>query len=354
MTESDSVVPRASAVARRAIPVEVLRDAQRAPQTDAKGKADLRKCLANCTRLLAIAERDCQARADEAAALRAKAEDYDRLAIAMDSVREELDALLASTSWRLTAPLRALIERLRGSRSRAGRTTWKLAAVSGQKSQRSEGPPIASEVEAPKAFPEPWPDGPPRVTVLVKRLRTDAIDAGAASAAVLAAAMAKHQRAPLRIISRLSPPEPQAFDELMAQHGLSYDDNLSCDWLTPTGRGPVIGVTVGERVVVGSWEDATLALELVSADRMVYVIDQAEVPALIGDGTGTDRRLRDMVGARGPALVFTDAGVSDELRRAGLFGERDAGASACLLPSSPLGPDWQRIAAHLLEGALSG
>ena len=314
-------------------------------------KVDLHTRLAKCNRLLAIAERDCQARADESGALRNKAEDYDRLAIALTAVREERDALLTSTSWRLTAPLRGLIERIRGFRSGAGLARRKLRSFSRHNAAGSDGSTVASDVGAPKAFPEPWPAGPPRVTLLVECFRAGALAGGVAAAAMIAVAMAHRQRSPLRIISRLAPPEPKVLDDLMDEHGLAYDENPSFDFITIMGRGPVIGMTATERIVVGSCEDARLALQFVSADRVVHVIDQAAVPVLTG--TGTDPRVRNLVGVQGPSLVFMDADVRAALRPARLFGNRDAGVSAWVLPNTPSVLDWQLIAARLLEDAPS-
>jgi hypothetical protein len=88
-------------------------------------------------------------------------------------------------------------------------------------------------------------------------------------------------------------------------------------------------------------------LEFVSADRLIYVVDQVEVPTLIG--AKADRRVRDIFGSHNLALVFTDASVRDDLRQAGLFEYRDAGAPASVLPAVPSGPDWQRTAAQLLD-----
>lgn len=347
MAESDSTVPPASMLDRGALDGESP-DVSPVARPDETGrKADLRTRLANCARRLAIAKRDGQARAKEAAAFRAKAEQRDRLAIALAKARQERDALLTSTSWRLTAPLRALIELLKSLQRHAHRTTGSGQSVSGAVLSDSEGETVARDVVPPSAFPESWPVGPPRVTLLVDRFRTGALADGAMCAALLAAAIAQRQRAPLRIISRRAPPEPSALDLILAQHGIDYDGNPSFDWLTATGRGPVAGISAAERIVVGGWVDARLALELVSADRVVYVVDQVEVPTLIG--AKADRRAREIFGIHDLALVLTDASVRDDLRQAGLFEHRDTGAPASVLPAAPSGPDWQRTAAQLLD-----
>lgn len=347
MAKGDSTAPPASMLNRGALDDASDEVSPVTRQARTECEADFRTSLANCARLLAIAERDGQARANEAAALRTKAEQYDRLASALSSARQEQDALLASTSWRLTAPLRALIERLRRGQPGARRTMRTGQSVSGMVLPSFGGETFTHEVVPPSAFPEPWPAGPPRTTLLVDRFRTGDLAGGARCATILAAAMAQQQRAPLRVISRLAPPEPTALELILAQYGIDYDGNPSFDWLTDTGRGPVAGITAAERIVVGDWVDAGLALEAVSADRVVYVVDQVEVHALIG--AKADRRARNIFGSYSLALVFTDARVRDDLRQSGLFEHRDAGTPSSVLPAVPRGSDWQRTAAQLLD-----
>jgi len=310
-------------------------------------EAELCECLANCARLLAIAERDAQTRASEADTIRAKAEQHDRLAVALADAREERNAVLASTSWRLTAPLRILIERLQRWRSHASRATQDGQSFKVMLLPGSEGDAIVQEVVPPSVFPEPSLCGPPRVTLLAERFRIGSLTDDTARAAVLAAAMAHRERAPLRIISRLVQPDPRALDLILARHGIDYDGNPSFDWLTSTGRGSVTGVSGVERMVAGSWVDASLALALVSPDRVAYVVDRVEVPTITG--AKSNRRVRDIFAIHDLTLVFTDASVGDDLRRAGLFERRDADAPASVLPAAPSWPDWQRIAALLLD-----
>jgi len=180
----------------------------------------------------------------------------------------------------------------------------------------------------------------------VDRLSTRSPNSGSAYAAALSVAVAQRQRAALRIISRLASPEPRAFDQLVTEHGLSYDDNPSFDWLTATGRSGVLGVTTTERIVVGSWLNASSALELVSPDRVVYVIDQEDLPNLIG--ASADRRARELFGLQDWTPVFTQVVVRDAAGRAGLFEHRPEARSALLVPSTPSLADWQQLAARLL------
>ena len=309
-------------------------------------EGDLPERLANCQRRLAIAERDAQEHANEADALRAKAEAHDRLDIALAGAREERDALLASTSWRLTAPVRALTEFIRRFQSDA-RGKRQPGQMADSVSSSAAGNSCAQTASiSPTLFTELWPYGPPRTTLLVERFSTGSLNSGAAYATVLSVAMAQRQHAALRIISRLAPPEPRAFDQLVAQHGLSYDGNPCFDWLTATGRGGVLGVTDAERIAVGNWIDARLALELVSPDRLIYVIDQEALPSLIG--TSADRQARELFGLQDWTPVFTEAGVRDAVGRAGLFEHRPEVRSALLVPPTPSLADWQQIAARLL------
>ena len=310
-------------------------DATQAPQPVATDhQADLRERLADCARLLAIAERDLQIHAD-------KASQRDQLATALATAREERDALLGSTSWRLTAPVRALIERIRRLESGRRRTVQVKATLGGA------ALPAPSNIGTPTVFTDPWHAEPPRTTLLVGRFTTGTEADGVGHAAAMAAALARRQRSPLRIVSRMGPPETGALDRILARYGLSYEDNPSFDWLPPAGRGAAVGVAANERFVVGSWADALLVRALVSLERVVYVIDQSELASL--RRTRNDLGVCDLFGRRGPALVLADALVSDALREASLFDRSGAGVTAQVLPTPPSGSDWERIAARLLD-----
>ncbi len=310
-------------------------DATQAPQPVETGhEADLRERLADCARLLAIAERDLQVHAD-------KASERDQLATALATAREERDALLESTSWRLTAPVRALIERIRRLESGRRRRVLVKASLGGS------ALPASNNIGAPTGFTDPWHAEPPRTTLLVGRFTTGTNADGIGHATAMAAVLAHRQRSPLRIVSRIGPPETGALDRILARYGLSYDDNPSFDWLPPAGRGAAVGVAANERFVVGSWADALLVRALVSLERVVYVIDQSEVARL--RRSRIDRGVCDLFGRRGPALVLADASVSDALREASLFDRSGADATAQVLPTPPQGSDWERIAARLLD-----
>ena len=105
MAEREASKPPAS-------PAGSLRDeGVPADSNAAAGAPDLDRRLSDCLRLLDFAERDGQRRADEAADLRAKADERERLAAQLAAAEAERDALIRSTSWRITAPLRVLTER---------------------------------------------------------------------------------------------------------------------------------------------------------------------------------------------------------------------------------------------------
>jgi hypothetical protein len=309
----------------------------------AERAADLRVRLADCTRLLSVAERDGERSANEAAGLRAKADERDRLATALACAEEARDALLQSTSWRLTAPLRALIERLRARTPKPRSSAGGGAASPGT---RNAAAPDA--VAAPRAFPEPAPAGAARITVIVDRLSAE-LSGGAELALAVAAAMALAQAAPLRILSRRAPPDTEVFDQLLARHGLVYAANADFDWLAADGRGPVVGMTDAERIVVGTCADARLALALAAPARVTCVIDPQEVPML----TGAEHARHGVYpcGATGTALVCSEAGVRDALREAGLLDGRDPRAPVLVLPAEPAAGDWQRMADALLRAA---
>jgi hypothetical protein len=310
-------------------------DANQAPQlVETDHAADLRERLADCARLLAIAERDLQVHTD-------KASERDQLATALATAREERDALLESTSWRLTAPVRALIERVRRLESGRHRSVQVKASLGGA------ALPASSHIVAPTVFTDPWHAEPPRITLLVDRFTTGTKADGIEHAAAMAAVLAHRLRSSLRIVSRTGPPETAALDRILSRYGLSYDDNPSFDWLAPAGRGAAVGVAANERFVVGSWTDALLARALVSLERVVYVIDQSEVARI--RGSRIDRGVRDLFGRRGPALVLADALVSDALRETSLFDRSGTGVTVQVLPTPPSGSDWERIAARLLD-----
>lgn len=315
-------------------------------------EASLSERLADCGRLLEVAEREAQANADEAAAFRLKAEDYDRLRAALARAGEEREALLASTSWRLTAPLRALAGLFRPLQVHTRGTERPAPATDNAETPITASATVKGDPITPILFTEPWPSDLPRTTLLLERLCTDTSRKGVTSAVLLSVALVKQQRAPLRIIGRLTCPKPCALDQIITQHGLSYDDNPCFDWLTITGRGAVLGMTERELIVVGSLVDAHLALTLVSADRVVYVIDKEEVPIL--SGASGDSRARDVLGAEKWAPVFTEVEGLDAARRAGLFAHHNGSESALVLPPTPSAADWQQIAARLLAAKPMG
>jgi hypothetical protein len=315
----------------------------------AEHAADLRVRLADCTRLLSVAERDGERSAHEAAGLRKKADERDRLAAALARAEEARDALLQSTSWRLTAPLRALTERLRGRRLGTARTPESRSSAGGGAVSPGTRNAVAPDaVAATRAFPEPAPAGAVRITVIVDRLSAE-LSAGAALALAVAAAMALAQAAPLRILSRRAPPVTEVFDQLLARHGLVYAANADFDWLAADGRGPVVGMTDAERIVIGTCADARLALALAAPERVACVIDPQEVPIL----TGAEHARHGLhpCGVKGTALVCSDAGVRDALREAGLLDGRDPRAPVLVLPAEPAAGDWQQLANALLRSA---
>jgi hypothetical protein len=207
--------------------------------------------------------------------------------------------------------------------------------------------PASSNIATPTVFTDPWQAEPPRTTLLVGRFTADTKAAGIGHAAAMAAVLARRQRSPLRIISRMGRPETGALDRILARHGLSYDDNPSFDWLTPPGRGAAVGVAANERFVVGSWVDALFVRALVPLERVIYVIDQSELASL--RRSRIDRGVGDLFARRGPALVLTDALVRDALRQASLFDRSGGGLAAQILPTPPSGSDWDRIATRLLD-----
>jgi hypothetical protein len=293
--------------------------------------------LADCLRLLALAERDGQARAEEASALRARAAESDRLAAELTTARQERDALLASTIWRLTAPVRVAIERLRRTGSRKG---WALplpsAGTSANHPRNESSSAVDDRSALPLTFPEPRPAGPPRVSLLLDRLAIGDADEHSAVLASLALTIARQSGAPLRVLTHAHPPAPTAFEALLARYNLRCDRNPIFDVLAPTFGATALGIADDERAVVGNLASAWLASQLLAPRRVIYVVRPGDASLL--DPSRGDQRASFLL-ATALALVFTSPEISQHARLPPALGAAAHGATLTL--SDPAWtPDW--------------
>jgi hypothetical protein len=201
-----------------------------------------------------------------------------------------------------------------------------------------------------RAFREPLPQGPARVTLVLDSLGA-AVSGASAAAVAIAAALAQRQAAPLRIVGRRVPQATESLDQLLAAQGLSFHANPSFDWLTLDGRGPTLGVTEGERFVTASLDDARLAVSLGQPARVVYVLYWRELPRLLGPEPA--RPTPAGCPSARAALVCEDTELREALDAAGRLDGRDPNLPVLALPAPPAAPDWLGVAARLLAGAES-
>ncbi len=215
-----------------------------------------------------------------------------------ERLAQERQALLQSSSWRLTAPLRALGDwRLRWRAARAKpaptrRPELAPAPSPGASAAAAVGPatpepcdlaPTALDGRGAEAF-APLnlyllpPHGERRISLLLDRL-LDEHDAQQLAPLVQAAVtMANERRARLRVIGRLAPPDGAALDRLLQHLGLELQqDSVLCHapWNDPSAEFDRLH---DEPIVTASARNLGSALASVEASQLLHWMDSDEPP----------------------------------------------------------------------------
>ncbi|WP_165982529.1 class I SAM-dependent methyltransferase [Dankookia rubra] len=249
----------------------------------------------------AVAERDeARARAQQAVAER------DRLAAECAAARAERDATLAdaqharalreamihSTSWRITRPMRVAVGLARREPSYVAQVKRVLGrgaptpgalqapAVPLLEALLPSGTPVASDAHAyvsarlpaPLAtFPET--DAPRRLTLVTDSINAGHLFGGVGTAVGLAALLARRLDVPLRVVTRIEPPEPRNFGTVLNAHGIRYDGNVE---FLHSGHGRNVPMGPEDLLLTTSWWSTWAALRAVRPDRILYLLQEDE------------------------------------------------------------------------------
>lgn len=241
----------------------------------------------------ARAESDVSAARQQAAAAAHEAEVY----------RANRDSLLASTSWRITAPLRGLSEVMRHGptalRRQPGRPS---AAANGGGSQlprrladigaaamKRLPPQFASKSEVPTLVQAvsqrfsalqplcllPARDEGRRVTIVTDSINAGSLFGGVATALILATLMARRLGAKLRLVTRTEPAEVANFATVLATHRIDYGDNIEFVH-APPGSMQEIPSSDREIMLTTSWWTTRTVRPVMRPERIVYLLQEDE------------------------------------------------------------------------------
>lgn len=256
----------------------------------------------------AVAERDAAVAArDEARGLAHQAMvERDRLAAETAAARAERDSTLAeaqharamreamirSTSWRITRPMRVavgLARREPGYVAQVKRVFGRSVPAPGalpapavpllEALLPSTAPPatdahayVAARLPATMAtFPETA--APRRLTLVTDSINAGHLFGGVGTAAVLAALLAKRLDVPLRVVTRIEPPEPRNFGTVLNAHGIRYDGNVE---FLHSGHGRTVPMGPEDLLLTTSWWSTWAALRAVRPDRILYLLQEDE------------------------------------------------------------------------------
>jgi hypothetical protein len=306
----------------------------------------------------ALAERDeARTRAQLASAER------DRLGAELGAARAECDASLAeaqqaralrdailrSTSWRITRPLRiavglarrepGYIAQLKRVFGRGVPSPGALPAPTVPLLQAllPSGAPGATEAHAYVAAHLPAPlvtfpetAAPRRLTLVTDSINAGHLFGGVGTAVVLAALLARRLEVPLRVVTRSEPPEPRNFGTVLNAHGIRYDGNVE---FLHSGQGRSVPMGPEDLLLTTSWWSTWAALRAVRPDRILYLLQEDErmfYPA--GDEQLRCREVMDDTRIR---FIINTAALRDHLIGDGVRGV--AANSVAFEPAFPEG-----------------
>jgi hypothetical protein len=219
--------------------------------------------------------------------------------------REEVDTSLASRAWRITSPIRRALTSFPGLRRTVGSGQHSQHAESHRQSKGNEhglvkakrekkhkvpasttgqdAPPTPTlarllskrfrELEPLRVFNVPADE--PRVSLVTDGISTNSLIGGTATALVMAALLARHLGARLRVITLTEPPEPDNVGAVFTSHQISWSADLE---FVHVGRGRKEDVPVADDEVflTASWRSTRSVLPIVDPRRLVYLLQEDE------------------------------------------------------------------------------
>ncbi len=288
-------------------------EAQRARIAAAKTEAESRAALA------ARNAAEARARAEQAGhdAWRARED--------LAWMTEDRDALLRSTSWKATWPLRWAGEQLppgvrRGFRAMAKLGWWSLTLKLPRKlrerrraiqdiaersaeafipaqPQEAEKQKIPGSGESPaipaatptlnrllrERFPlsQPLrvysaPHHGPRITIVTDSISSGHLYGGVGTAIILGTLLAQRLGADLRLVTRVDPPTAVNIGSVLDTHGISCAQNIELLYSSLAPGGHDIPASPYDLFLTTSWWSTRAALDTVHPDRIVYLLQEDE------------------------------------------------------------------------------
>jgi hypothetical protein len=260
---------------------------------------------------------EAQARAEQA--------DRDILEIraALEKARTQRDALLDSTSWKASLPIRVLgsylpktarrmvrggaelawrsltlqrARRLRQSRQLDRNSTARNADahlyplphadVQQSKTEELAGPPatvpaLDDLVRERFAALQPLrtysaPHHAPRVTVVTDSINAGSLYGGVGTAIIFATLLAERLGADLRLVTRNEPPLAANLGTVLRTHGISFPLNVELVYSPVGPGGRDIPSSPNDLYLTTSWWTTRAALGAVPSDRIVYLLQEDE------------------------------------------------------------------------------
>lgn len=208
---------------------------------------------------------------------------------AQAAVRAERDALLRSSSWRITFPLRVAMRLARGDRAVRSRLlaiphAWGAAHPGGAMARMigPEDPRLPSELLAERlpnlralaCFAEPA--APARLTMLTDSISAGSLFGGVGTAILLSVLLAQRLGIPLRIVTREAEPVPGNFATVLQAHGLSHQQNVEFLHAPLTPGAPSISMGEQDLLLTTSWWTTWSALRGFDPARIIYLLQEDE------------------------------------------------------------------------------
>lgn len=290
------IAVRASVIADAARLIAAAADRVEAVQArQAQANEDAAQRLEDCRAESACLQQTlqaCEARQqelrDHLAEMTARSQDLAQAAA-------ERDAILASTIWRITGPLRRIIGAVRGQTDLSttpaavpaeGATgVAETAGATGAGAVTASSPEVGVEQVVADALPDlgaipTYPDPSPRkrgrITLLTDTLGATSLFGGVATAIILAVLLAQHRGMRLRVVTRHSPPEPANLGTILAAHGLDYQDNIEFEQAPLQLDSRALATSDDELILTTSWWTTWAARRSFDPARIYYLVQEDE------------------------------------------------------------------------------